>query len=326
MRRHAKACEGMRISRRIGSRKGFTLIELVVVLSVIAVLISLALPAVQSVREAARNTSCRNNLKQLGLAAQNHQSSFGALPANGWGYAWLGDSRAGFGADQPGGWIFQLLPKLGRNDLFELANYSGANSADRRRQLAVSGLEQVRCPARPGSFIQPQSQAFRYRLSSRAEFVARTDYAINEGDWISNSGEGPVDQSRTSVSQYGWIDASKVTGISWERGAARLGRISDGTSATIFCGEKLVSQTGYDTGLDRGYDQSPFSGVDIDLSRWTNAPPASDRDYLGPLERRFGSAHRGGANMVFCDGSVTTLSYSVNAEVFRAMGNRRDGK
>src|SRR4051794_21019455 len=61
-------------------RRGFTLIELLVVIAIIAVLIALLLPAVQAAREAARRAQCVNNLKQLGLAAMNYESSNGALP------------------------------------------------------------------------------------------------------------------------------------------------------------------------------------------------------------------------------------------------------
>jgi len=101
-------------SHRNQRHRGFTLIELLVVIAIIAILIGLLLPAVQKVRAAAARTQCVNNLKELGLAGQNYQSTFGYLPCPG-----SGDAVANLeGSTQPGGWSFQVLPFIEQSAVF----------------------------------------------------------------------------------------------------------------------------------------------------------------------------------------------------------------
>ena len=88
---------------------GFSLVELLVVISVIGLLMALLLPAVQAAREAARQTACGNNVKQLALASLSHESALGFFPTGGWDN-WLGDPDQGFGKAQPGGWVYNILP------------------------------------------------------------------------------------------------------------------------------------------------------------------------------------------------------------------------
>ena len=91
-------------------RLGFTLVELLVVIAIIGALVALLLPAVQAAREAARSAQCKNNLKQVGLACQVHLSSQKTFPSAGWGWGWVGDADRGFSYNQPGGWVYNILP------------------------------------------------------------------------------------------------------------------------------------------------------------------------------------------------------------------------
>jgi type II secretory pathway pseudopilin PulG len=117
-----------------------------VVIAIIAVLVTLVLPAIQAAREASRRASCGNNLKQLALACQSHITSFGHYPTGGWNSAptsilMIGPGR---GSDwrQPGGWAYTLLPYMEQQATFDNPNPSAivpAYACPSRRGSPVDG-------------------------------------------------------------------------------------------------------------------------------------------------------------------------------------------
>ena len=309
-------------ARRAG-KAGLTVIELVVVISVIAILVGLLLPAVQAGRESTRRAQCQNNVRQIALATNQFHNIHRKFPSNGWGYAWMGTASRGVGPKQPGGWIFQSLPFLEQDALYRSTNMADGPSQNvALGKLASTSLEVFLCPSRPGNILQSQSNRFVYRNATTPAWVARTDYAINEGDWISDTDSGPTSYAQADQGNYAWTDATKVTGVSWQHGSIAISQIADGSSHTYLAGEKRAGISGLP---DWGNDQSMFSGVDIDITRWTIQPPARDGKLDNPLERRFGSAHGTGCNMAMCDGSVRFVSFSIHPDIHRVIGNRKDG-
>jgi hypothetical protein len=97
------------------------------------------MPAVQSSREAARGSTCANNVRQLGIAALAHLDQHRFFPTGGWGWLWVGDPDRGFGDRQPGGWVYNLLPYLEQTALHEL----GAGRPAAEKKAAALTLTQT---------------------------------------------------------------------------------------------------------------------------------------------------------------------------------------
>ena len=299
-------------------QSGFTLLELLVVIAIIGVLCALILPAVQQARAAARRTVCQSNLRQLAVAMSSHESLYGRYPSNGWGFLWVGEPDRGTDERQPGGWIYNILDHIEQSAVRD----TGAGLSGPARRAALSELMQLpvplfRCPARPGNALGPNSDMITPHNADRPASVAKTDYAVNEGDYITDTQGGPSTLEEGDGGNYPWRDMTLATGICFQRSTI------DGLSNTYMIGEKYVNSDTYSTALDLGNDQSMYTGVDIDINRWTVKPPLQDAPRSSV--REFGSAHHGGCHFAMCDGSVRQVSYDIDAEVHRRTGNRRDG-
>ena len=131
-------------------RHGFTLIELLVVIAIIAILIALLVPAVQKVREAANVATCQNNLKQIGLGMHNCiDVNKGYLPSDGWGWDWMGVPDRGFGPEQPGGWLYNILPFIEQDNVRRLGlNKTGADFLADMKALVEQPISFLNCPSR----------------------------------------------------------------------------------------------------------------------------------------------------------------------------------
>jgi prepilin-type N-terminal cleavage/methylation domain-containing protein/prepilin-type processing-associated H-X9-DG protein len=308
---------------------GFTLIELLVVVAIIAVLIGLLLPAVQKIREAANRIQCANNLKQIGLAALNHESVYGRLPGGGWTGRWLGEPDRGTDRNQPGGWVYQLLRFTEQDSLAAWgAGLPRAQQMDINAQRASRPIPLLICPSRRGIGPFPNAEGNAYfNCAGRPPFLAHSDYAACASDQsyrIEPSGDGPPDL-QTGDDPGFWRSrlyrTDIFTGVIFLRSQIRMLDITNGSSNTYLIGEKRINAIHYYTGEDEGDDEAMLTGMDGCISRCTGTPPLADSPYH--VDRfSFGSAHPGGCNMLYCDGRVELVAYSVDPAVHKKAGSR----
>ena len=342
-------------------RHGFTLVELLVVITIIGILISLLMPAVQSARESARRTQCSNNLKQLALAASNGLGLQGHFPSSGWGWRWVGDPDCGSGWKQPGGWLYNLLPFLDQQNLHDLQ--SGLTSTARSNaasQMIATPLAMTICPSRRALAAYPTwqnggasaneggdpgdvYQRYGSGSASVTANVAKCDYAGNGGDVYTSPGTngapwnvGNLEGGPTTVAQgttpsaiqyWNAVDAA-TTGVIYPAGAATAGNITDGMSNTYLFGEKYLNPDSYLTGADSGDNESALTGNNADTIRWGGpAFPNPSQDTPGTAQYTiYGSAHPSGFGMAMCDGSVRVISFYIDATTHDRLCNRADGQ
>jgi prepilin-type N-terminal cleavage/methylation domain-containing protein/prepilin-type processing-associated H-X9-DG protein len=336
--------------------RGFTLVELLVVITIIGILIALLLPAVQAAREAARRMQCQNNLKQIALACLNHEQQQGYLPSGGWGTGWAGDPDRAFGPKQPGGWIYNCLPYLEQQTLYDLGKVGrmGQDALDalesEKRRLgalrAATPLAVLHCPSRRRAVAYPALLPYSFYnidVPLTGSYLARQDYAGCVGDCYYNSpgtnqatsyadGDSRT-ESDWAAQRYG---AKYATGVIFLHSQIRMSDIPDGTSSTFLVGEKYLDPDHYEDGLADDDDQSWDTAFDSDNVKWTNNrgwvagsvnPRAPLQDTPGLAYKRiFGSAHSNSFHMSFCDGSVQPINYSINGDVYSYLSNRKDGQ
>ena len=314
----------------------FTLIELLVVITIIGVLMGLLLPAVQAAREAARRVQCQNNLKQIGLAAIGHEQSNGWLPTGGWGDAWVGDPGSGFGALQPGGFFYNILPYMEQQTLhnLQLMAASDADKLQKALQMCQTPLTVLTCPSAAYlptlTRITPDDPVVN---CAPVSLVFTADYKCNGGSTEILWGSGPASWADAAswanqpagTSGNPFRDMSQSNGICAQRSKVKMIDILDGTSCTYLAGEKYLNpdRVGSTPGEDTSSDSAAMSGDDNDLLGWTDQPPLQDTPGLDN-EFIFGSEHANGFNMAFCDGAVHTINYTIDPETHRRLGNRAD--
>jgi prepilin-type N-terminal cleavage/methylation domain-containing protein/prepilin-type processing-associated H-X9-DG protein len=301
-------------------RVGFTLIELLVVIAIIAILIGLLIPAVQKVRDAAARTQCQNNLKQLGLAAQNYHDANQVFPP---GYLTTQPYSDGATDTAPGwGWGAYLLPFLEQDNLFRQLN------------LALPVASSPAITSRVGVFVCPAD------LAPPGAFAVPDDFGNPVATAAPSSYAGCIggDESDTT--------GPDGQGVLYRNSRTRLTDITDGTSSTILAGERAwANANGVWAGAigggvcrrgpanpnpGSGSASLPAAALVLAHSHLNNATTDTDSGLDD-----FSSRHTGGANFVFADGSVhfirsipgdTLAGYTPDSIAFQALGTRAGGE
>lgn len=338
--------------------RAFTLVELLVVIAIIGILIGMLLPAVQQVREAARRTTCMNNMRQVALACHNFESAQGAFPSLGdcnWS-TWFQEEKPLFGSEN---WSFyyQILPYMEQSAAY--AQRSGDSNADGRYDglnegavpIAEMTFQTMACPTRGPRFV--------VGINNGPEKRACTDFAAVIGSW------NPNRMAMPNVTQPSWAmwkftdppfpgEAANVfTGIIGKRqhtqhdwsgnlldtGITKItqvdfGQITDGASNTFLLMEKAVDATQYNPVVLDGWRSGEWGGFMAATTNSNSRRPdpafrsdGEKRDPSGPdvIEYGFGSAHPGVVVASFGDGSVSTVGMTIDSDVCDECGKRADG-
>jgi len=338
--------EVLRSKTATREKNGFTLVELLVVIAIIGVLVALLLPAVQAAREAARRTQCKNNVRQIGLGFLLHEETYRFFPSSGWGYKWTADPDRGVGPAQPGGWAFDILGFMEQTAAQSIgAGLTGLEKRQALSALKAHPIELFHCPSRRAAVPYPRTFE-RSNNAIEPPLVAKADYAGSGGSHLYQA-EGPPFSCLETYPRCDWENADVeldlhdglTTALSKVRGAM----ITDGTSNTLMVAEKYLNPNFYETGQGGGDNNSVYNGNDRDINRWVpdrdqvsnelteqsikkRMPQADSISVDTFASHRFGSAHAAGMNAAYVDGSVHTVGYDIDSEVYYALGVRDDGR
>jgi len=314
-------------------RRGFTLIELLVVIAIIAILVALLLPAVQQAREAARRTSCKNNMKQIGLAIHNFATQHTHLPRtnvhSGWGDPIPDRDITGlaYPNDYNQYWGTEILSFLEQGNLKDLWDHRYSAYDSQNEDVVGRRIPTYECPSAPESTLVTIDGTIE---GYTGDYVAIEECVAPDGNFhFSGMASYRSESSNISQSPYKAFDV-------------KFRDITDGLSNTIFIGEQAGTASHYVNGKLHAADTNPggthraawsytrrvfLSGFESDgltLNYSPNAPcmiNCSNHSWAGVY-----SFHQGGAQFLFGDGSVHFISENINGPTLFALCTRQGGE
>ncbi len=303
-------------------RRGVTLVELLVVIAIIGILVGLLLPAVQSARKAARGMQCRNNLKQLGLAAHNFHDTKGQFPTG----ARLPVHVNGVPTGGTNLWV-ELLDYIGQNNLHDKWDYcdNSNNVKGERNATQAQVIKLLICPSDwlPEPVMESTSANNGVAPAWSLGFYGLSSYGGNAGTRSSPV----VSPSRDGIF---WIDSS-----------VGFKDITDGTSSTFLFGERYHRDPEFDVHHESGtlpigkrgrWGFVAGPGVMANVTLHSAAPinyqmrPGEDLLAMHNRSAAFGSGHPGGANFALADGSVRFVSQTILHDTLKALSTRDKGE
>lgn len=308
--------------RLLRPKQGFTLIELLVVIAIIAILIALLLPAVQQAREAARRTQCKNNLKQMGLALHNYESTFGLFPPSSTsGFntgAWAWDSTKSANRDPTvhlHSFASLILPYLDGANLFNKINYNISSLDTANRDVASAVISSYICPSYTGGTFSKDAVWTAGNLNYE-RFAIRNYVALGAVNVMELSGQASF----------------PARGIMYPQSRTRFRDITDGTSNTILLAESKEENASVwidgsaATICARWANPMagpPYAGSTVSINYTVYYPAA-----LGGVQQTWGpsSQHTGGAHHLLADASVQFLSQNLDVNVYDALTTRNGGE